>query len=475
MAEKVFVAVDLGSGSGRVVAGGFGEERFAFEVVHRFPNGFREVRGHLRWDTAAIFEEIKRGLRKVNAPIASIGIDAWGVDYALFDAEGKLIEDPVCYRDRRTEGMMEKVFSLRPASLLYAATGIQLMPINTLFQLFAQKALGELPRNAATLLMMPDIFHYYLSGAMTGEYTNATTTQLISAKRMDWDDEIFSRLDLPRTIMPPLAKPGTTIGTLTASLRKELNLPAVKIVAPPTHDTACAVAGTPLSKGWAYISSGTWSLVGIEIPAPIVNDLSEKHQFTNEGGAYGTIRFLKNIAGLWIFESCRKEWEAKGELLDYDMLQRKMKALPPTRGRIDPNDGRFLNPRSMTGVIGAYLKERGEEVPTDQPTLSRIIFESLADRYAEAIRSIGEIAGLAVKGIHIVGGGSQNDFLNQAAADATGLEVIAGPVEATAIGNLLVQAIADGGFHDIAEGREYIRRMIPVRTYRPKRTRQHHH
>ncbi|MFQ5633122.1 MAG: rhamnulokinase family protein [bacterium] len=472
--DKSYIAIDLGAGSGRVILGSFGDKRLDLHIVHRFPNEIQEIDGHLRWNTKRLFEDIKVGLRKIasmNLNVVSLGVDTWGVDYGLFDAEGNLLEEPVCYRDRRTTGAMKEVFKAISKEDIFRKTGSQFLPINTLYQIFAQRKRGEWPKKAARLLMMPDIFHFYLTGSRVGEFTMATTTQLLNTTKKIWDADLFHKLDIPLDVMPKLLQPGQQIGILLPKLQKELNMPAIKIVAPATHDTASAVVGTPLRPGWGYISSGTWSLVGIETRSPIMNNNAFRYNFTNEGGAFGSNRFLKNVMGLWILERCREQWRARNELLEYDLLIEKMKESPSLQTFINPDDVRFLNPADMIGEIRTYLHDTGQQATDDQIGLSKIILESLAMRYAAIFAEIQEQTGEKLQGIHIIGGGSQNDFLNQATANATGLQVIAGPVEATAIGNLMVQAIANGRFPDMQKARDYIASMIPLKKYVPEVTR----
>jgi rhamnulokinase len=470
--NPIYLAIDLGAGSGRVIAGRMAEKQFELEIVHRFPNPIRNTTQHERWDTGFLWNEIKTGIKKLSPAnartAASIGVDSWGVDYGLFDRKGNLLEEPVCYRDRRTAGMMEKVFDHVPKEELFRATGIQFLPFNTIFQLFAQKTALEIPATAERLLMIPDIFHYFLSGSMGGEYSNATTGQLVNSATRQWDDSLFTRLGLPRAIMPALGQPGDRAGVLTEELQTELGLPAVNIINPATHDTASAIAGAPLPPGWAYISSGTWSLLGVETPAPVIDDRAFRYNFTNEGGAYGANCLLKNLMGLWILESCRAEWKQEGAVLDYTTVIKRMQKLPPSVSFINPDDRRFLRPVDMRSELRAYLRETGQAVPEGEAALCKMILESLALRYAVVIEALATITGNEIQGIQIFGGGSQNDFLNQAAADASGLPVIAGPVEATAIGNLLVQAISSGRFANLAQARDYVSRFMPLQKFKPR-------
>jgi len=466
---RLRVAVDLGAGSGRAMLGRLGEDGLDLREVHRFRYEPREREGHLRWDFDLILEGVAQGLkaaalaaRDQAGRVRSVGIDSWAVDYALFDERGVLLEQPVCYRDRRTAATMDDVFGVVSRDAIFARTGIQFLPFNTLFQLVAHAREG-LPTAAARLLMIPDALHFRLTGVAAGERTNASTTQLLNAATGEWDAELFQRLRLPLALMPAVRAAGTRLGPLLPALQDELELRDLSVIAPATHDTASAVAGTPLREGWAYISSGTWSLVGVELPRPLINPAAAEANFTNEAGAYGTTRFLKNVTGLWILESCRKEWPAR----PYDELLADVARVPGPVGRIDPDHARFFNPPSMTREIGAAMAEAGHAVPSDPVLLAKVILDSLAGRYAEVVDTIESLTGRRIEGIHVVGGGAQNAYLNQATADAVRRPVVAGPVEATAIGNLAVQAIADGELASLAEARARIAAGLKLQRYDP--------
>jgi rhamnulokinase len=361
---------------------------------------------------------------------------------------------------------MAEVLQVVPREELYASTGIQFLPFNTIFQLYAQAREG-LPPDAAHLLMIPDLVHHHLAGVRSGEYTNASSTGLLAARSRQWDDSLFARLALPREIMPPLVEPGSNLGELTSSLRGRLGLGPLKVVAPATHDTGSAVAGTPLRPGWAYISSGTWSLVGVERRAPILSAQAAAASFTNEGGAFGTFRFLKNVMGHWILESCRKEWAAAGRLLDLSRLLEAAARLPGPPALLRPDDPRFFNPAGMLEAIRSFLRETGQPAVEEPAHLARVIVASLALRYAEVREMLQALIGEPVVGIHVVGGGCRNDLLNQATADATFLPVESGPVEATALGNLALQAIALGELGSLSEAREMIARHAEIRRFEP--------
>lgn len=467
------VACDLGAGSGRVFVGAITSGSAHLHEAHRFHYTPRRIDGHLRWDMTRLFEGVQTGLRlsadaaRVRGDeIVSVGVDAWGVDYGLLDDEERLIEHPVCYRDERTIGIMDQVFSRVPREALFNATGIQFLPFNTIFQLAAHMEQG-LSTRATRLLLMPDLCHHFLCGSTSGERTNASTTQLINLATGDWDDELFDRLNLPRALMPTLADAGTDLGPLRSALRDALNLPATRVVAPATHDTASAVAGAPLEPGYAFISSGTWSLVGIERDTPLLGADVLAANFTNERGVGGTIRFLKNVMGLWILESCRREWNAAGEQ-DLNALLATASTIHGMPGLICPDSPRFFNPRSMLTEIAAFLRETGQTVAEDPATLTKIILDSLALRYASVVTSLESLTGTPIDGIHIVGGGALNEYLNQATANATGRRVLAGPTEAAAIGNLLMQALACGTIASVAEGRRAVAAAMPPRRFEPR-------
>jgi rhamnulokinase len=442
--------------------------------VRRFTYPPREVAGHLRWDAARIFREIDAGLRAAGErargrgrPVQSIGIDSWGVDYGLVDGDGRLLEDPVCYRDARTTGAAARVFARVPRAEIFRRTGIQFLDFNTLFQLEAHAREG-LPSPARRLLMMPDLVNHRLTGRAVTEYTNATTTQLVDAETREWDRVLAERLDLPAHLLGDLIPAGTDLGPLTRGRAEELRLEGVHVIAPATHDTGSAVAGAPLAEGWAYISSGTWSLVGIERAAPLVNADVARANFTNEGGAYGTIRFLKNVMGLWILEQCRKEWDEEGLASGYDGLLAAVAALPRSPGLIFPDDPRLLSPLRMTAAIAEQMRETGQAAPTAPAAMARVVLDSLAGRYASVVRTIEVLTGQTIAGVQIVGGGGRNDYLDQATADATGRPVVAGPVEATVIGNVLVQAVTAGRFASLADARRHVADRVQPRRFEPR-------
>lgn len=476
MNEPLYIAVDLGAGSGRVFLAGFAPDELLLEEIRRFHYPPRRLDGHLRWDIARIFAEIKAGLREagerskqLNRPIHSLGVDSWAVDYGLIDAEGEIVEDPICYRDERTATAMEQVFARLPRETIYARTGIQFLNFNTLFQLFAHQQTG-LPANAARLLLMPDLINFLLTGKAVTEYTNATTTQLVNAATGSWDQRLLEQLGLPAGLFTEIVAAGTEVGRLRPELAEELRLSDVRVIAPATHDTGSAVAGAPLIEGWAYISSGTWSLVGVELDRPLINDEVARQNFTNEGGVFGTIRFLKNVMGLWVLESCRREWRERGLAVEYDGLLRELETRGDFSLLLYPDDARLFNPQSMLAAIGDQFTETGQPGTEEPAALAKAILDSLALRYASVIRTIERLTATPINGIQIVGGGSQNNYLNQATANATGKPVLAGPVESTVIGNVLAQAVSAGRFATLAEARRHVAGNLCLRRFEPVRS-----
>lgn len=474
MSEPLYIAVDLGAGSGRVFLAAPDPREFLLDEISRFQYPPSESFGHLRWNLPEIFEQIKEGLRKAAArarelkrPIQSIGVDSWGVDYGLIDAAGNLVELPICYRDARTQRVMEQLFADIPREEIFLRTGIQFLPFNTLFQLWAHARDG-IPSQSDRLLLIPDLINFFLTGRARTEYTNATTTQMLNARTSMWDHELLDRLALPKHLLADVVPAGADVGPLRKQITDELGIDAVQVVAPATHDTASAVAGAPLQDGWAYISSGTWSLVGVERSATLINEEVARQNFTNEGGAFGTIRFLKNVMGLWILESCRKEWQQRGATIDYDVLLREVAATARSEVVIFPDDERFLNPPSMLEAIAMQLRETGQTMPVEPALIAKAILDSLAFRYASVLRTIESLTNQRIAGVQIIGGGSQNSYLNQATANATGLPVSAGQVEATTIGNVLVQLIAHGRFASLAEARAYVASNMKLERFTPQ-------
>lgn len=465
------VAVDLGAESGRAVVGSFDGERLALEDVHRFPNVPVTVAGTLHWDFLRLFGDVTAGLRRAAAggPVASVGVDTWGVDFGLLDARGRLLANPVHYRDRRTEGMPDLAFRVVPRDEIYAATGIQFMPINTLYQLWSMvRADDPLLGQADRLLMMADLFHHFLAGSAVAEYTNASTSQCLDPVAREWARPLLERFGIPTGILPPIVAPGTVLGPVRADIADETGLRDARVVAPGSHDTASAVVGAPLAgPTTAFLSSGTWSLIGLEMPAPVISAVSLAANLTNEGGVGGTVRLLRNVVGLWLVQESRRALWPAGDAPSYEELAVLAETAAAFTAFIDPDDERFLRPGNLPARVRAFCAETGQPVPGDNGTLVRVLLESLALRYAVAVDELAQASGHSIEAIQVVGGGSNNRLLCRLTASATGLPVRAGPVEATASGNLCVQAIAAGELASIAEARELVARSFPVTTYDP--------
>jgi rhamnulokinase len=474
--SRRFVAIDLGASNGRVLAGDWDGSRFQVSEIHRFGNEPVWEAGHLHWDAAALWTEIKHGLARCRegaaAPeISGLGIDTWGVDFALLDRDGELLGNPFHYRDRRTDGAMDLVFDRVSRSDLYRATGIQPMQINTLFQLVSMIRDHD-PRlaAAATLLPLPSLFSYWLCGNQAAEYTHATTTQCLDVPHHRWAVDLMQVLDIPTDIFPPLIEPGTVLGALRSSLAAEVGMPVPPpVVAVGSHDTASAVAAIPgLDASSAYISSGTWSLMGVLIGEPVTGDLALAGGFTNEGGVGGTIRLLRNLPGLWLVQECRRRWEQDGAGSTWAELTELAERAEPLRSILDPTDPLLLNPPDMPAAIRAACRRTGEEVPDAAGAVVRCCLESLALSYRATLDDLQTLVGRPLEAIRIVGGGSRNGLLCQLTADACRLPVVAGPVEATALGNLIVQAVATGELDDLDAERAAIAASTTRQTYEPR-------
>lgn len=470
-----FLAVDLGASSGRVVQGRWDGERFALRELHRFPNGPVTVAGRMHWDILRLWHEILTGIGQYatqrGGPLAGIGIDTWAVDFGLLDAAGRLLGNPYHYRDRRSEGMPALVDASVSADQLYATTGIQRMQINTLYHLVGMRQGGDpLLDVADSMLLIPDLLHYWLTGRKVAEYTNATTTQFFDARERRWATELLEALGLPTRMLPEVVQPGTPLGELLPEVRQACGLrgPA-PVFASATHDTASAVAGVPgLDARSAYISSGTWSLVGVELDAPILSERARQLNFTNEGGVAGTIRFLKNVGGLWLLQECQRQWGRSGRSYGWPELVALAEAAPPLRSLIDPDAPDFLNPSDMPAAIRAYCRRTHQPEPASIGAQVRCCLESLALKYRWVVSSLEQLTGRAIETIRVVGGGSQNALLCQLTADACGRPVVAGPVEATALGNIVVQAIAAGALPSLAAGRAAVAASAPQTVYQPR-------
>lgn len=469
--SKVYLAADFGGGSGRVIAGWLEDGKLTMEEIHRFGNRQVRLGDHVYWDFPALFEDMKAGLKKAASKgyeVESIGVDTWGVDFGLIDRDGQLLGNPVCYRDARTAGMTEKLFETLNPTEHYATTGIQVMEINTLAQLLSIKGTAQLEA-AEHLLFMPDLFSYFLTGKATNEYCIASTSELLDAKRREWSWETIEALGLPKRIFGDIVMPGTVRGELRKDIAEETGLKDVKVIAVGSHDTASAVAAVPAIEGdgpVAFLSSGTWSLLGIELPEPILTEEARQAEFTNEGGVGGRIRFLQNITGLWILQRLMAEWKERGEEQTFGELlpaaaQASISSIIPVA------DAAFTNPPSMEKAISDYCRQSNQPVPQTKGEFVRCLFQSLAKKYQDAIEGVNGLLPESLKRLHIIGGGSQNGLLNQFTADALGIPVWAGPVEATAMGNILVQAMAAGEVADLAELREVVRRSVTPKVFEP--------
>jgi rhamnulokinase len=479
MPEKVYLAVDLGASSGRHVAGLFNGRRLELAEVHRFENGPAPAAGRLYWDLLQQWSHVRAGLAaaatKYGARIASVGVDTWGVDFGLLGRGDELLGNPYHYRDHRTDGLLERAVEAVPRERIFAASGLQFMQFNTLYQLWALRlARSPLLEAAERLLMMPDLFHWLMTGEKSNEFTDASTTQLLDPRNQQWSDELCAAFGIPRHILGDVTPPGTRLGKLRPDVAAETGLTSAEVVLPGTHDTASAVmavpaAGLPAERpNWCYISSGTWSLMGVEAPRPVVNEKCLALNFTNEGGVGGTVRLLKNISGLWIVQECRRAWNRAGGHFGWEDLNLLSAAAPPLRSLVNPDDPAFLAPPDMPAAIADYCRRTGQVVPASEGAVIRAALESLALKYRQVLRWLEELTGGRIETIHVVGGGTQNRQLCQMAADACNRPVVAGPIEATAIGNLMLQAVSAGDVGSIAEAREVIRHSFAVEQYDPR-------
>mgnify|MGYP002620306239 FL=1 len=462
-----YLAIDFGGGSGRVIAGTItdekGEKKLTMQLVHRFQNRQVRLGNHVYWDFPALFEDMKTGLKKaaqLGLKVSGIAIDTWGVDFGFIDRDGNLVGNPVCYRDARTNGMAERFFADVDRTAHYAVNGTQVMEINTLFQLLSLK-LADSPQLqiADKLLFTPDLFSYFLTGEANTEYTIASTSEMLDARKRDWDWQLIDSLGLPRHLFCPIVMPGTVRGRLRKDIAEETGLGEVDVIAVGSHDTASAVAAVPATddeQPVAFISSGTWSLLGVEINEPILTEEARRAEFTNEGGIGGKITFLQNITGLWFIQRLMAEWKEEGDEQQYDiLLPAAEKAVIDTVIPVD--DAAFQNPPSMQQAIIDYCNAHNLTAPTSKAETTRIVLQSLAAKYAEATSALNAMLPSPIKKLHIIGGGSQNKLLNRLTEEALGVPVEAGPVEATGIGNILTQALAKGEVSDIAEMRRIVK------------------
>jgi rhamnulokinase len=485
MADKNYIAIDLGAESGRVMLGNLSGAGIALTEVHRFANlqihvPSTSANGVYHWDILRLWHEIKTGLAKAAAQvppdtIAGIGVDTWGVDFALLDSAGNLLGNPVCYRDPRTFPMIDAVFAKLPKQKVYSITGIQTMHFNTIFQL-ASLSFASAPQLAAAahVLFLPDLLNYWLTGRMATEYTIASTSQMLSASSREFAPEILSMLNIRPALFPRIEMPaerGSIRGIILPSANEALAAAKVPVIAVGSHDTASAVAAVPAQGAageWLYLSSGTWSLLGAEVNQPVLTEKAAAYDITNEGGIAGKIRLLKNIAGLWLLQECRREWARQGNDLDYAALTKLAQIAPPHLATLNVNDPAFATPGDMPQKIIAQCQSTGQKPPATPGEFTRVILESLAATYAKVAGILEEVTGNKYKTLHIVGGGSQNHLLNQLAADATGMQVFAGPVEATALGNILAQAITTAALPSLAAARELLAKSLNPRPFVPR-------
>ncbi len=473
MAEKQYIAVDLGAESGRVMLGSLGDSGIQLKEIHRFANGAVRAGKTLYWDILRLWSEIQAGIARTMDEIPAIqgiGIDTWGVDFGLVDKHGDLLGNPVHYRDSRTEGMVDEFYRRINPEKVFAITGSQTMPINTLFQLVSLgiKNPGLLAQ-ADRLLFIPDLLGYWMTGEMRTEYTIASTSQMLDARLRRFSPEILAAAGLRESLFAPMVQPGQKIGAVnspSAAFAKTIGMP---LLAVGSHDTASAVAAVPAQgDDWLFLSSGTWSLLGVEVRQPVLSPRAREFNLTNEGGLDGTIRLLKNIAGLWPLQECRRAWAREGKDFEYRTLVQLAREEPPSTALLDLNDPLMHSAGEMPKKIADHCRRHGQKAPETPGRFTRVILESLAASYAQVRQMLEEATGRKFRRLHIVGGGSQNELLNQLAANATGMEVHAGPVEATAMGNIMAQALATGGISSLAAGRELVAKTAHVKIYHPE-------
>jgi len=463
------LAFDLGATSGRAILGRLSGGKLELQEIHRFPNEPVRYNGELHWDMPRLWREVQAGLHAAArcGPVAAIGVDTWGVDYALLGEGGILLENPYDYRDQRTLGMVEKAAAAAGSDRIYDATGIQFMALNTLYQLYAaSQRTPKLLALAESLLTIPDLFNFWLAGVQVCEYTEATTTQFLDRRTRSWATGLLTDLGIPTHFLKPIVQPGAVLGGLRAELAQPEALKNARVIAPACHDTGSAVAAVRTGGSTAFLSSGTWSLLGTEVPEAIVSAGSRRFNFTNEGGVGGTFRLLKNITGMWLLEESRKAWEAEDRPYSYAELcaMASSKAAVPV---IDPDDALFVNPDHMPRAIDAYCARTGQRAPQDPGEYTRVILESLALKYRSVLEQLGDVAGTRFEQIRVIGGGCRNAMLNQFTADATGCRVLAGPAEATALGNIAMQLVGIGAMASIDDARSLIERSFPVEVFEP--------
>src|SRR3984957_19974613 len=470
--QKPYLAFDFGAQSGRAVLAHLQSGILTTEEVHRFANEPVEYGGSLRWDMPRLWFEVRRALAELGeVELTGIGVDAWGVDYALLGERGELLENPYHYRDRRTEGAMEQVFEKMSREEIYRATGIQFMPINTVYQLFAgQPQTPKLIAAAKCLLTIPDLFNYWLTGNAVCEFTNATTTQLVDPVKRTWAAGLMQRLDLPVALPAAIVEPGSIIGRLLPDTAGHSSLSGTTVIAPACHDTGSAGAAISAREGTAFLSSGTWSLLGIEVDAPVITTDTLRMNFTNEGGVNGTTRLLKNVMGLWMLQGCRKSWTALGHSYDYRELMELASRESSFLHLVDPDDESFLRAADILAAIDQFCSRTHQPAPQRPGAYVRAVLESLAFKYRFVLRNLEHVSGQRIEQIRVIGGGSKNRLLNQLTADATGRRVLAGPAEATALGNIGIQILATGAASSLREVRTIIDRSFPTEVFEPLET-----
>jgi len=472
MNHDSFLAFDIGAESGRALLGTLEKNGIRVQEVYRFQNRMIAKGGHVYWDVYYLFEEIKKGIRRCvrenNGPVFGIGIDTWGVDFGLFDKKGHLISLPFAYRDKRNKKAMEEFLEKIPPKQIYNLTGIQFLQFNSLFQLHALRTQNpEIIGKAKDLLFMPDIFNYFLTGEMATEFSYATTSQLFNPRKDGWEDKLFTILDVPVHLMQAVEEAGKVLGPLKKSGVMQTGVAPVPVILTATHDTASAVAAAPAQgKDWAFISSGTWSIMGIELDSPLINKKSYELNFTNEGGMGHKFRLSKNITGLWLLQECRKRWSGR-QNIEYGELMRKADSAKPFRSLINPDCPLFLKPADMTEAISDFCKKTGQPPPETVSEFVRCVLESLAFKYKYVFEELCSFCSRQISKVHIIGGGSRNRVLCQYAADALGLPVISGPAEATSVGNIMIQALSAGKVDSIERARDMISASFDLRVYNP--------
>ena len=472
--KRIVLAVDLGAGSGRVLAAIYDGTRLELDELNRFSNEPVKEADGWHWNLEQLFGHIKQGIglaiKKYGDAAASVGVDTWGVDYGLLDADGKLLCAPFQYRDSRTQGMQDAAFHRMARREIYQRSGIQFMFFNTLFQLLAELPSKRLEK-AGRLLFMPDLIHHLLTGVGVNEKSIASTSQLLDPHTQNWDLGLIQAMGLPAKIFGNLVDAGTILGNLKRDAASEIGAGKLQVIAPAGHDTASAVVGVPAGEPEpVFLSSGTWSLMGRELREPVISEASYEATFSNEGGVFGTTRFLKNIAGMWLLQECKRAWDAAGRSPGYDELERQAQASPPFGTFLDPDAVDFQAPADMPAAITVFCHRTGQAVPADFGAFTRVIFESLALKYRFVKESLARITGRSIDRVYLVGGGCRNQILNQFAADAMNCPVVAGPVEATSIGNAVMQLYALGEIRSLSEGRALVRRSFETRVFEPRNT-----